>query len=146
MLFRGFFAVSKSVSCLGRPSICNTTIHNINKASNIDISIKKKMSMDMGGHGSMNNSFAEDKMGMEEVEKGSIISINEDTEVKDFCWNVYLKSTLIEIMMHKEEMRKSSNEETKVELASSRNGGKQVGLKIINRPLSSPSSSPLSPP
>ena len=94
----------------------------------------------------MNNSFAEDKMGMEGVEKGSIISINEDTEVKDFCWNVYLKSTLIEIMMHKEEMRKSSNEETKVEELTSRNGGKQVGLKIINRPLSSPPSSPSSPP
>ena len=79
------FALFKSAFLLGRPSISNTTLHNINKASSVDINNKRKVSMDMGGHGS---SFTEDKMGMEEVEKGGIISINEDTKVEDFCWNI----------------------------------------------------------
>ena len=79
MSLRGFFALSKSASFLGRPSIFN----NINNSSfNINIK-KRKMSMDMGGHGSMDNSssFTEDKMGVE----WSTISIDEDIKVVEFC-------------------------------------------------------------
>ena len=100
MSFRGFFALSKSASFLGRPSIFNTTLH-INNNTSVDIDKKKKISMDMGGHGSMDNisSFTDDKMGVEEVEKGSTISIDEDIKVVEFLLNyVHLRGTLVKTM------------------------------------------------
>ena len=102
MSIRGFFALSKSASFLGRPSIFNTTLHiNNNNNTSVDINKKRKMSMDMGGHGSMDNisSFTDDKMGVEEVEKGSTISIDEDIKVVEFLLNyVHLRGTLVKTM------------------------------------------------
>ena len=83
MSLRGLFAISKSNSFLARTSIFNNTVHNINNARVDIINNNRRMSMDMGGHGSMDNnissSFTEDKVGMVEEEKekgGSITSIS----------------------------------------------------------------------
>ena len=80
MSVRSICAFSKSASFLGRPFILNTTLFDVN--TSVDINKKREMSMDMGGHGGLDNisSFTEDKMGVEEVEKGTI-SVNEDTKV-----------------------------------------------------------------
>ena len=80
MSVRSICAFSKSASFLGRPFILNTTLFDVN--TSVDINKKREMSMDMGGHGGLDNisSFTEDMMGVEEVEKGTI-SVNEDTKV-----------------------------------------------------------------
>ena len=80
MSVRSICAFSKSASFLGRPFILNTTLFDVN--TSVDINKKREMSMDMGGHGGLDNisSFTEDKMGVEEVEKGTV-SVNEDTKV-----------------------------------------------------------------
>ena len=82
MSVRSIFALFKSASFLGRPSILNTTLFDVNNNTSVGINKKREMSMDMGGHGGLDNisSFTEDKMGVEEVEKGTI-SVNEDTKV-----------------------------------------------------------------
>ena len=86
MSLRGLFAISKSNFFLARTSIFNTSVHNINNARVDIINNNRRMSMDIRGHGSMDNnissSFTEDKVGMVEEEKveeekgGSITSIS----------------------------------------------------------------------
>merc|ERR1711971_1181556 len=66
---------------ISKSKFFNTTVHNINNARVvITNNNRRKMSMDMWGHESMDNNissiFTEDNLGL--VEKGSIISITED--------------------------------------------------------------------
>ena len=71
MSLRGLFQLSKSKFFLGRHSIFNTTVHNINNAR--VVITNRRMSMDNDMDNNISSIFTEDNLGM--VEKGSIISI-----------------------------------------------------------------------